>query len=132
MKECHHSTPEVYSETSENGQTVSIYVGHNPPLLRLQRTLPWESSFAIMTRRWHAAGTNIEGRPGRGWDVSFYGPLVVLMIRKNLKPRDMEAYVAENVVGRVFLGRPDDQRAQIRIIARVPVRRFNRPALRGR
>ena len=64
MKERHHSTPEVCSETSENGQAVAIYVDHNHPLLQRQRALPWEPIFDIMTRRWHAAGTNIEGRPG--------------------------------------------------------------------
>ena len=53
--------------------------------------LPWEALVTIMTGRWQAAGKNIEGRPGRCWDVSLYGPLVVLMVLKNLKPRDMEA-----------------------------------------
>ena len=114
MKERSHSTPEVCSGATENGQTVSIYVDHNHPLLQLKRALPWEALFTIMTGRWQAAGKNIEGRPGRCWDVSLYGPLVVLMVLKNLKPRDMEAYMAENVVARVFIGRQDDPRVQIR------------------
>ena len=36
------------------------------------------------------------------------------MLVKNLHARDMEAYVAENVVARVFIGRQDDPQPQIR------------------
>ena len=43
-----------------------------------------------------------------------YVPLVVLMLVKHLHAREMEAYLAENVVARVFLGRQDDPRPQIR------------------
>ncbi len=53
---------------------------------------------------------------GRGlpWDVSLYVPLVVLMLIKAFDSRQMEAYVAENVVARVFIGRHHDAQAQIR------------------
>src|SRR6266851_2586112 len=54
------------------------------------------------------------GRPGLPWDVALYVPMVVLMVVKNLNSREMEAYLAENVVARVFIGRQDDPRAQIR------------------
>jgi hypothetical protein len=37
-----------------------------------------------------------------------------LMLVKNLHARDMEAYLAENVVARVFIGRQAEARAQIR------------------
>ena len=47
-------------------------------------------------------------------DVALYVPLVVLMVVKNLNAREMEAYVSENVVARVFIGRQDTSRAQIR------------------
>src|SRR5262249_34022788 len=43
-----------------------------------------------------------------------YVPLVVLMLVKNLNARDMEAYLAENVVARVFIGRQADPTPQIR------------------
>ena len=43
-----------------------------------------------------------------------YVPLVVLMLVKNLNAREMEAYVSENVVARVFMGRQDDPSPQIR------------------
>jgi len=67
-----------------------------------------------MRRHWQRAGKNTDGRPGLPWDVALYVPLVVLMLVKNLNSRDMEAYLAENVVARVFIGRQDAPRAQIR------------------
>jgi len=114
MKAHRHSTPGVCPETSEHGETVSIYVDYHHPLLQLKRALPWAALCEVMTRRWAAAGKNTEGRPGLAWDVSLYGPLVVLMCVKNLHARAMEAYLAENVVARVFIGRQGDPRPQIR------------------
>jgi hypothetical protein len=93
---------------------VSIYVDPNHPLLQLQRALPWGALFEVMTRHWRQAGKNTDGRPGLLWDVALYVPLVVLMLVKNLNAREMEAYVAENVVARVFIGRQDDPSPQIR------------------
>jgi hypothetical protein len=114
MKEQDHCTPGLCPETTENGETVSIYVDHNHPLLQLQRALPWAALAEVMTRRWAAAGKNLDGRPGLPWDVALYVPLVVLMVVKNLHARDMEAYLAENVVARVFIGRQAAPRPQIR------------------
>src|SRR4029450_2777271 len=114
MKEQDHCTPGLCPETTENGETVSIYVDHNHPLLQLQRALPWAALAEVMTRRWAAAGKNLDGRPGLPWDVALYVPLVVLMVVKNLHARDTEAYLAENVVARVFIGRQAAPRPQIR------------------
>src|SRR3989454_9956946 len=114
MKEQSHCTPGASPEASTNGETVSIYVPHNHPLLQLKRALPWEALFEVMTRHWRQAGKNTDGRPGLPWDVSLYVPLVVLMLVKNLNARDMEAYLAENVVARVFIGRQADPTPQIR------------------
>jgi len=114
MKEHRHSTPGVRPETSANGETVSIHVDDNHPLLQLKRALPWEALFEVMRRHWQQAGKNTDGRPGLPWDVALYVPLVVLMLVKHLHAREMEAYLAENVVARVFLGRQDDPRPQIR------------------
>jgi hypothetical protein len=97
-----------------SGETVSIYVDHNHPLLQLKRALPWEALGEIMTRHWRQAGKNTDGRPGLPWDVALYVPLVVLMLVKHLHARAMEAYVAENVVARVFIGRQADAHPQIR------------------
>ena len=114
MKAQVHSTPGVCPETSENGETVSISVDDNHPLLQLKRALPWEALFEVMTRHWRRAGKNTDGRPGLPWDVALYVPLVVLMLVKRLHARAMEAYLAENVVARVFIGRQDDPSPQIR------------------
>lgn len=114
MKEQGHSTPGVCPETSENGETVSIYVDYHHPLLRLKRALPWAALVEVMSRHWRLAGKNTDGRPGLAWDVALYVPLVVLMLVKNLNSREMEAYVSENVVARVFIGRQDDPSPQIR------------------
>lgn len=114
MKEQSHGTPVVSPGATEKGETVSIYVDHNHPLLQLKRALPWEALVEVMTRHWRRAGKNTDGRPGLAWDVALYVPLVVLMLVKHLHARDMEAYVAENVVARVFIGRQADPSPQIR------------------
>src|SRR5262245_26547785 len=87
---------------------------HNHPLLQLKRALPWETLCEAMTRHWRRAGKNTDGHPGLPWDVALYVPLIVLMVVKNLHARAMEAYLAENVVARVFIGRQDAPKAPIR------------------
>ena len=99
---------------STNGEIVSLYVSHNHPLLQLKRALPWDALSEVMGRHWRRAGKNTDGRPGLPWDVALYVPLVVLMLVKNLNAREMEAYAAENVVARVFMGRQDAPSPQIR------------------
>ena len=42
-----------------------------------------------------------------------YVPLVVLMLVQHLNARDMESYLAENVVARVFIGRQDNPRPRV-------------------
>ena len=114
MEEQGDYTSGVCPGASVTGETVSIYVDHNHPLLQLKRALPWEALGEVMTRHWRQAGKNTDGRPGLPWDVALYVPLVVLMLVKHLHAREMEAYVAENVVARVFIGRQADPRPQIR------------------
>jgi hypothetical protein len=114
MEEQGDCTSGVCPGASATGAMVSLYVDHNHPLLQLKRALPWEALREVMTRHWRQAGKNTDGRPGLAWDVTLYVPLVVLMLVKHLHARDMEAYVAENVVARVFIGRQDDPRPQIR------------------
>jgi hypothetical protein len=80
----------------------------------LKRALPWEAITETMTRHWRQNGKNVDGGPGLPWDVSLYVPLVVLMLIKVFDSRQMEAYLAENVVARVFIGRYRDVQAQIR------------------
>ena len=114
MKEREPCTLGVCLGATATGEIVSIYVEPNHPLLQLKRALSWATLFEVMTRRWAAAGKNTDGRPGLPWDVSLYGPLVVLMCVKHLHARAMEAYLAEHVVARVFIGRQGDPRPQMR------------------
>jgi hypothetical protein len=114
MKERDHYTPGVCPGATGQGETVSIFVDYNHPLLQLKRALPWDALCEVMRRHWRRAGKNTDGRPGLPWDVALYAPLVVLMLVKNLNAREMEAYVAENVVARVFIGRQDAPSPQIR------------------
>jgi hypothetical protein len=114
MKEQAHCTLGLCPATTANGALVSIAVNPTHPLLQLKRALPWEALCEVMTRHWRRAGKNTDGGPGLPWDVALYVPLVVLMLVKNLNSREMEAYLAENVVARVFIERQDDPTPQIR------------------
>ena len=114
MKERAHCTPGVCPGATANGESVQVYVAYNHPLLQLKRALPWEALCEVMTHPWRRAGKNTDGRPGLPWDVGLYVPLIVLMVVKRLHARALEAYVAENAVARVFIGRQDDLRPQIR------------------
>ena len=114
MKEHGHWTSGVGPGASAHGETVAIYVDHSHPLLPLKRAVPWAALFEVMGRHGQRAGKNTEGRPGLPWDMALYVPLVGLMLVKQLNSRAMEAYLAEHVVARVFIGRQDDPWPQIR------------------
>src|SRR5688500_12573371 len=114
MKAGSHCTPEASPGASSPTQRVQIEVSPTHPLLLLKRALPWEAITEAMTRHWRAHGKNVDGGPGLPWDVSLYVPLVVLMLIKHFDSRRMEAYLAENVVARVLIGRHRDVQAQIR------------------
>lgn len=114
MKARSHSMPEACPETSPSVQIVQVEVSCTHPLLLLKQALPWAAITEAMTRHWRQHGKNVDGGPGLPWDVSLYVPLVVLMLIKTFDSRQMEAYVAENVVARVFIGRHCDAQAQIR------------------
>src|SRR5712671_1422913 len=114
MKADFYRMPKTCPEASSPPQLVQIEVSPTHPLLLLQRALPWEAITEAMTRHWREHGKNVDGGPGLPWDVSFYVPLVVLMLIKHIDSRQMEAYVAENVVARVFIGRYRNVQAQIR------------------
>jgi hypothetical protein len=114
MRADSHCMPEPCPEASSSTQLVQIEVSRTHPLLVLKRALPWEAISEAMTRHWRAHGKNVDGGPGLPWDVSLYVPLVVLMLIKNFDSRHMEAYLAENVVARVFIGRQREVQAQIR------------------
>jgi hypothetical protein len=114
MKANSHCMPEACAEANPSVQLVQIEVSPAHPLLVLKRALPWEAIIEAMTRHWRAHGKNVDGGPGLPWAVSLYVPLVVLMLIKHFDSRQMEAYLAENVVARVFIGRQREVHAQIR------------------
>ncbi len=102
------------SLAKQSGEVVSIFVDFNHPLLQLKRALPWEKMTEVMVRHWRAMGKNVDGKPGKVWPVDLYVPLLVLMIVKGLHSRDMEAYLAENGVARVFIDKQASPVPQIR------------------
>jgi hypothetical protein len=114
MKAAPRCMPEACPEASATVQLVQIEVAPTHPLLILKRALPWEAITEVMTGHWRAHGKNVDGGPGLPWDISLYVPLVVLMLIKHFDSRQMEAYLAENVVARVFIGRHQDVQGQIR------------------
>lgn len=114
MKEHAHSTSEVCPETTSNGEIVSIFVDYDHPLLGLGRALPWEQITEVMIREWRLSGKNVDGGPGRSLHISLYVPLITLMLIMNFTSRQMEAYVAENVVARVFISRQGNVTPHIR------------------
>ena len=109
-----HSMPAACPETRPSVHIVQVEVSCTHPLLLLKQALPWEAITEAMTRHWRQHGKNVDGGPGLLWDISLYVPLVVLMLIKTFDSRQMEAYVAENVVARVFIGRHGDAQTQIR------------------
>ena len=120
MKEQSHSTPEAPVYATEKREVVSIQVDLNHPLLQLKWALPWDTIQEAMIKRWKAAGKNVDGsKCGCSLDVLLWVPLVVLMIVKNLDPREMEAYLSENVVARMFIGKTEQLSPQIRDHSRI-------------
>jgi hypothetical protein len=114
MQEHGHCTSGVGLGASANGATVSIYVDHHPPFLRLKRAVPWDALCEVMGRPGRRAGKTTAGRPGVSWDMALSVPLVVVMLVQHLHARAREAYRAEHGVARGFIGQQDDPRPQIR------------------
>jgi len=105
---------EACAEANSIAQLVQVEGLPTHPLLLLKRALPGEAIVGVMTRHRREHGKNVDGEPGLSWDVSLYVPLGVLMLIKNLDSRQMETYLAENVVARLFMGCHRKVHAQIR------------------
>src|SRR3989337_188081 len=76
-------------EFEKEGEIISIYVNSNHPLLHLKQALPWEAIGEVMVRGW-------------------------LIVCAWYCTQEREAYLAENVVARVFISRYGDPTPQIR------------------
>lgn len=92
--------PEPRAERVE----VKISVPADHPLMKLKAALPWEEITKAMVEAWREAGKNVDGKPGQRWPVELYVPLLVLMLVRRLTTREMEWYVAESAVARLFCG----------------------------
>jgi hypothetical protein len=104
MREQNDSTAAASAAPIVCGKSVTIFVPDDHPLLQLRQALNWEAITAVMVKHWRQAGRNVDGGPGLPWPVSLYVPLLVLMSVKTLNSRQMEEYLKENGVARLFLG----------------------------
>ena len=114
MRAGSHCTAGGGGPPSPSGQWVAIFVPEDHRLLELKRALDWEALTAVMVKHWRAAGKNVDGGRGVGWPVSLYVPLLVLRAVKALNSRQMEEYLAENGVARVFMELQAQERAASR------------------
>jgi hypothetical protein len=83
MRARHDSTLQGGGTPAGTGAWGSIFVGDEPPLIRLQQALDWAALTEGMVVQWRRAGKNVEGGPGLPWPVALYVPLLVLMWLKS-------------------------------------------------
>jgi Transposase domain (DUF772) len=114
MRERSESMPTGSGAPAGTGVWVSIFVGDDHPLIRLQQALDWTALTDVMVRHWRRAGKNVDGRPGLPWPVALYVPLLVLMWVKAYHSRQMEEYLRESVVARRFLALQDRELEPLR------------------
>jgi hypothetical protein len=114
MSEQRNSTSAAAPSPLPDGHVVSIRVGNDHPLLQLKRALNWEAIKAVMVKHWRKGGRNVDGGPGLLWPVDLYVPLLVLRSVKTLDSRQLEHYLEENVVARLFLGIEGQLSARVR------------------
>jgi hypothetical protein len=95
---------------------ITVPVAGDHPLLQLKAALDWEAIRQVVLRHLRMAGRNVDGiLRGRRLDVGPYVPLLILMlVMRKFNPRDMEAYLAENAVARLFMGVEDSHTIQVR------------------
>jgi hypothetical protein len=93
---------------------VTMLVSSDHPLLVLKRRLDWAAIREVLIKHLRAAGCNVDYGPGRPLDLNVYAPLLVLCLVKNMSSREMEAYLSENAVARVFIDWENNSQAQVR------------------
>jgi hypothetical protein len=93
---------------------VSMLVASDHPLLVLKRRLDWTAIRNVLIRRLRAAGCNVDYGPGRPLDLDVYTPLLVLCLVNNMSSREMETYLAENAVARIFIDWENNSQEQVR------------------
>ena len=99
----------------EKIHSVTVRVPNNHRLLQLKRTLDWEALTGVATQHLRMAGFNVDGvLRGRRLNVAPYVPMLVLSFVMRLNLRETEAYMAENAVGRLFVGVDNCAAIQVR------------------
>jgi len=98
----------------QNGEVVSIHVPKDHPLLQLKAALDWQKLEEVMGTHWRKAGKNIDGGRGCAFPVLFYARLLVLMAVKSMNSRQMQQYISESVVARLFLEVREPMRFQLK------------------
>lgn len=114
MGEQSDSISQEVSLSSQTGELVSIFVSYDHPLLKLKRVLDWEKLEEVMVTHWRKAGKNVDSGRGLSFPVSFYVPLLVLMSVKAMSSREMEQYISESVVARLFMDVREPYRFQLK------------------
>jgi hypothetical protein len=114
MRERDNSTAAAGAAPTAGGKSVTIFVPDDHPLLQLKQALNWKAITEVMVKHWRQAGRNVDGRPGLPWPVSLYVPLLVLMSVKTMNSRQMEEYLKENAVARLFLDIEDQLPPHVR------------------
>ena len=82
--------------------------------MQLKRALDWAQIESVMTHHWRVAGKNVSFGRGLSFPVSFYARLLVVMSLKGFDSREMEQYISESVVARLFLEVREPLQFQVR------------------
>lgn len=93
---------------------VAMHIPREHPLLVLKRSLNWPAIRAVVIEHLRDDGRNVAGGPGRPLDVDLYVPLIVLMVVTNKNSRQMEEYLGESAVARIFVDREQHPEYQVR------------------
>lgn len=99
----------------EKIHSVTVRVPNDHRLLQLKRILDWDTLTEVVTQHLRLAGFNVDGvLRGRRFNVVPYVPMLVLMFVMRLNLREAEDYMAENAVGRLFVGVENFAEIQVR------------------
>jgi hypothetical protein len=99
----------------EQIHSVTVRVPSDHRLLQLKRILEWKALTEVVTQHLRLAGFNVDGiLRGRRFNVAPYVPMLVLSFVMRLNLRETETYMAENAVGRLFVGVENCAQIQVR------------------
>lgn len=91
------------TRSSEAKLSVTLEVEEAHPLLVVKKTLDWETIETGLAKHWRAAGKNVDGGPGRKFDLKYWARVMVLMLLMKLEYREMERELKYNALSRLFV-----------------------------